>query len=147
MNATFSDITSRIQEPPQWWDQNGTPRYGKFHPSQSPSIYSNTVALLEIECQSCRDHFVVEMHSGWFEDREFNPKKLHYGDPPNHGCVGDTMNCIDLRVLEVWHRESFSVWQRVKLLEGAMDAPQWFVPAPKSKQMTKRKRTRTRASN
>lgn len=28
----------------------------------------------------------------------------HYGDPPIHGCVGDTMNCIDLRVVEAWHQ-------------------------------------------
>lgn len=29
---------------------------------------------------------------------------LHYGDPPSHGCVGDTENCYDLRVVEFWEK-------------------------------------------
>lgn len=29
-------------------------------------------------------------------------KNWGYGDPPNHGCVGDTMGCYEIKTLEVW---------------------------------------------
>lgn len=29
-------------------------------------------------------------------------KNFHYGDPPAHGCVGDTMNSIPIQSIEVW---------------------------------------------
>ncbi len=118
MNARFEDITSRISESPLWYDSNGTPRYGPFQPQLCPDIYTNTVVLLRIMCQDCRKEFDVEMHATLFWD--FNPLKLHYGDPPVHGCVGDTMNCEDLRVLECWHREYMGDWQRYPEREGEM---------------------------
>lgn len=29
-------------------------------------------------------------------------ESFHYGDPPSHGCVGDTMGAIEIKTLEVW---------------------------------------------
>jgi hypothetical protein len=89
-----------------------------------PNIYSNQVVLLRIACQYCGTRFDVEMHSDFFAPIK-HPKKLHYGDPPRHGCdgAGDTMNCDDIAVLEVWHREGIGDWVRLMDLEGLMDDP------------------------
>ena len=117
VNHSFRDIISRIAEDPSWWDSNGTPRYGKFSPDQCPDIYSDTVVLLRIACQDCGCEFDVEMHASlWCGS--FNPQKLHYGDPPSHGCIGDTMNCDDIAVLEVWHRSSVEDFVRLPQREG-----------------------------
>lgn len=118
MKENYRDIVSRISEEPKWYDENGVPRYDKFHPSFCPDIYSDTVILLRIACQSCGKQFDVEMHSSFFAPIK-HPQNLHYGDPPNHGCIGDSMNCDDIAVLEVWHREEG--WIRIKELEGVID--------------------------
>ena len=119
VNARFDDITSRIEEEPQWWDSNGTPRYGKFKPDACPCIYSDTVVLLRISCQYCGEEFLVEMHRIYIDDN-FVPKKLHYGDPPAHGCVGDTMNCNDIEVVKVYDRKYPGKWKRERNFEGSM---------------------------
>ena len=118
MHQPYDDITSRIKESVSWYDQNGTPRYGKFTPEACPNIYSNQVVLLRIACQRCGYEFLVEMHAGFFE--ELHPKKLHYGDPPFHSCIGDTMNCEEMKVVEVWYRDGFE-WKRKSELEGLID--------------------------
>lgn len=120
MRENYEDIKALTKKSPQWYDANGTPRYAKFHPTLCPDIYSNTVILMDITCQQCGKHFTVEMHSGLWETSA-PPKKWHYGDPPIHGCVGDTMNCDDVSVLEVWRREHMEEWERVPELEGNID--------------------------
>ena len=119
MHENYNDITKRINEQPKWYDANGTPRYDEFKPDMCPNIYSSTVVLLLITCQSCNLRFKVELHSNAFSPIE-HPHKLHYGDPPIHGCVGDTMNCEDIAVLEVWHKDKFE-WVRHTDLEGDID--------------------------
>lgn len=118
MNHNFRDITNRIPEPPKWYDSNGTPRYGSFHPDMCPDIYTHEVVLIRISCQSCGAEFDVEMHSTFWN--KFHPQKLHYGDPPIHGCAGDTMNCEDHQILECWHRDPLGDWARVPEHEGVM---------------------------
>lgn len=119
MKTNYLDIISRIEGPPLWYDQNGTPRYDEFHPEFCPNIYSNEVVLLRIECQDCGLPLDVEMHSSFWQSLG-NPKKLHYGDPPAHGCVGDTMNCDDIEVLQAWRRVDFE-WERVREFEGRIE--------------------------
>ena len=114
------DILARITEEPSWYDQNGTPRYGEFHPSDCPNIYSFQVILLRIACQACGTQFRVEMHSGWDIPIIGQLRELHYGDPPIHDCVGDTMNCEDLEVLQVWTKD-LSDWTRIYDLEGSIE--------------------------
>lgn len=124
MHEAYEDITSRISEEPTWYDQNGTPRYGKFTPDGCPNIYSSHVALMEIACQSCGKRFRVEMHTDVWNDHDTLPKKWHYGDPPRHSCMGggDTMNCEDLFVLEVWSKSNpLRNWKRLRKLEGAIE--------------------------
>lgn len=136
MKHDFNDITSRISEPPAWWDKNGTPRYGEFNPDAGPDIYADREVLLWITCQSCGRRFNVEMSSsslGRIRHKamlrgvsnenpavEFVPLALHYGDPPAHGCVGDTMNCWDIAVLESWSKKDFGEWERSADDEGPM---------------------------
>lgn len=43
---------------------------------------------------------------------------LHYGDPPRHDCVGDTMNCWDYQILQFWVKDTEKwKWKRIKKLE------------------------------
>jgi len=123
MHGNYDDIRSRMTEPPAWFDQNGTPRYGEFHPSQCPNIYSRHVVLAKIACQACCMEFTVEMHAGiWSQRQEAPPSKWHYGDPPCHGCAGDTMNCEDLEILQVWIKtDCLGDWRRRSDLEGIID--------------------------
>lgn len=120
MKARYLDILSRITEEPSWYDQNGTPRYGEFHPSHCPNIYADTVVLLRIACQACCKEFHVEMHGDWYNPIK-QPRELHYGDPPRHSCVGDSMNCDDLEVLQVWKKDTKSDWVRFPELEGVIE--------------------------
>lgn len=118
MHIHYKDILERIQEEPTWWDNNGCPRYGEFNPMLAPNVYAIEVLLLLISCQNCRKRFKVEMHFDMLD--QFNlikdpivkvptlkdcieaKERIHYGDPPFHNCVGDSMNCYDLKVLEFW---------------------------------------------
>lgn len=120
MLPDYKDIKSRITEEPAWYDENGVPRYGDFVPENIPNIYANHCALLRIACQDCGAKFKVAMNDGIWNSKEFNPKQLHYGDPPRHNCVGDTMNCDDLDVLEVWCKQNHG-WVRVPELEGVIE--------------------------
>lgn len=53
----FSDIRSRIDEEPSWYDDNGTPRYGEFHPDLISSIYATEVSLIDVMCSICFKRF------------------------------------------------------------------------------------------
>ena len=122
MNHDYADITSRIAEAPTWWDHNATPRYGAFTALAAPNVYAEKVALLLIACQSCEEHFEVEI-SGDILYPLGDPRQQHYGDPPHHNCVGDTMNCEDVRVLEVWQRNDAFDWVRQSDEEGPCTGP------------------------
>lgn len=130
MLRSYEDITKRLGEP-IWYDEHGCPRYDSFKPDMC-GVYDNQVVLLEIRCQNCGRLFKVS--SSWDRGRvilnmaihgkceeviEPLPKrdgwgKYHYGDPPNHGCVGDTMNSEPERVLQFWQRDKFCEWVRNK---------------------------------
>lgn len=122
MLPDYNDITSRISEAPTWYDGHGVPRYGSFDP-KSLGVYDIIAVLVEIECQSCARKILVG--EGWTdysfvwgheEPVKWNlddvVERYHYGDPPCHGCVGDTMNCIDHRVIEAWDRRLSHEWKR-----------------------------------
>jgi hypothetical protein len=130
MQHDFDDITSRIKEPPTWYDANGTPRYGEFNPRMSPNIYARMVLLIRIACQECKREFFVEMNEGPFTSmKDFHPQKVHYGDPPRHEEDGDgnpcwagnTMNCEDLEILQCWTRFGTRDWERHPEFEGPID--------------------------
>jgi len=129
MHPAYEDITSRIADPPKWFDANGVPRYDKFTPNISSNVYADEVALLKIACQQCgQEMFVEVIHDRMMAAAHgrsvptlvermmawdgLGDLPLHYGDPPRHepsdggDCIGgDTMNCIDLRLVELWRQK------------------------------------------
>lgn len=133
MNRSYADITSRLGEP-LWWDGHAVPRYEAFKPEMC-GVYDRYIAYLEIACQACVRRFHVAVcvdgmfpvwhpsevqwgpgGNGWSLTADNMPHRedagiWHYGDPPRHGCIGDTMNCIDLRIVEFWERTRFD-WVR-----------------------------------
>jgi hypothetical protein len=144
MLNSYQDIRKRIPDPPLWFDENGTPRYDEFHPSQLPNIYAKEAVLYEIGCQSCDKRFLVATcehrlamakfmdlyglatTETWISSSLRNDGgSLHYGDPPAHDCVGDTMNCLDFKVVQFWRRDPRTLsdwvnWVRVPELEGVL---------------------------
>jgi hypothetical protein len=116
MLPSYHDITSRIPEPPTWYDASGTPRYGDFSPGDL-GVYDHLALLVRIACQSCQKEFLVAGYTShnWYavavgdtlhysNTLENIAPGFHYGDPPRHGCVGDTMNCEEIEVVEAWER-------------------------------------------
>lgn len=141
MHNHYKDILSRIVAPPDWFDENAVPRWGRFSPLSVANVYAKETALAEICCQACRHSFQVA-----FSELNMQPPRLrnaaggelmrlaeiieagflHYGDPPNIDCCGPgpTMNSVPLRVLEYWHhpptpynlpREQFERYLEVSL--------------------------------
>lgn len=121
MNHNYYDITSRIQEPVKWWDENAVPRYCEFHPDQASNIYARQAVLMEIACQSCDKRFLVCMTTDNMTlvreyptlFQEIEDDAIHYGDPPNTDCcVGTTMNSVPIRIVEAWSKDLLFEWER-----------------------------------
>lgn len=137
MHASYEDIRALTDRKPLWYDENGCPRYAPFHPSLIADIYAEQACLLEIGCQGCEQRFLVAMsYTRWFAPRAMSlaeavdQRIIHYGDPPRHmdewgdGCVGETMNCGDCRVVEFWgHTEVWSGWVRTPQYEVTLYEP------------------------
>jgi hypothetical protein len=124
MRQEYADIVSRLG-PPLWWDEYSAPRYEPFDPRMCNNIYASEACLLEIACQQCGETFMVAASSDKYSEAieghpamsvEIRGGWIHWGDPPFHDCVGSTMNCEDLRVVEFWSRDRLD-WQRVPELE------------------------------
>lgn len=128
MNHDYSDIRSRISEPPLWWDESAVPRYAEFAPERLSNIYAREAALVLIACQACGTRFQVALSMAMREPQALamaiRDGSLHYGDPPNIGCcpAGPTMNCDDIMVLQYWHRPDFD-WIRDSSLEISIEEP------------------------
>jgi len=118
MHQSYEDITSKVPEAPQWWDQHGVPRYAPFAPRLC-SVYATQAVLLEIACQYCAMRFQVAL-DGDVLNPLGNPLTLRYGDPPRHDCVGDSMACDNLRIVEAWTCDLQIGWQRDPAMEGPM---------------------------
>ena len=135
MKTYFSDILSRIAEPPSWYDENGTPRWGDFEPDLVAGFYANEAVLMRILCQGCRRPFDVAMSrhrldchkcgGEWVPEAPLEEHvrggTLHYRDPPNIQCCasGLSMNSIPVKVLQFWKKGSDTnyLWVRVPELE------------------------------
>jgi len=115
MHQRYEDILSRIAEPPSWWDFNGTPRYGEFHPDVCPAPYYYQVALLAVKCPHCGRKMRVQVR--WGGPLLPIPE---YGPPPWHECSGegDDFRVVKtVAVLQVWERRSGEGWRRWEDLE------------------------------
>jgi hypothetical protein len=130
MKNSFDDIRERLGEP-QWFDENGVPRYCDFAPGHC-GVYSQCVAFIDIRCQLCHARFavaaVVALYDVVVLPEATGTGSFHYGDPPSHGCIGDTMNSEALQIREFWRRDQdiLAGWQRdatfeLTYPEGAYD--------------------------
>jgi len=137
MKPKFEDLRELGGEP-KWFGSKGEPRYCDFHPGRI-SPYAREAVLLRIECQACGEEFKVAIYSTPLELHDYDidsleeavkegkgAKYLHYGDPPIHDCIGDTMNSIPREILQFWSREPTSVeWGRLEEYEGTDLTPDW----------------------
>lgn len=119
MNDAYEDIKSRIKEQPTWYDVYGAPRYGEIPDDLKEHIRRIkcqscgqvfTVCLVHAVYHTFRaemfDFVPVSYETVQLRGRSYRlpalyrcvvtergvPNHWHYGDPPCHGCVGDTMN-------------------------------------------------------
>ncbi len=127
MKNPYSDIRDRIDELPQWWDENGVPRYCDFTADETADIYVDECVLMLIRCQNCGQEFHVCLSNNKsYSQYEGNSnlgelikrKEIHYGDPPNIGCCpsGPTMNSVPVKILEYWTRHQLQ-WLRNESFE------------------------------
>lgn len=138
MLPSYDDIRSRLGDP-VWFDDHGVPRYEPFEPDML-GVYDTYAALLTIGCQGCNREFQVgigravtdaverapvdEVADWWPptlpNDVDGRPWgwSWHYGDPPRHGCIGDTMNSVPVAVVEFWRRDKEGS-------EGRLMATEW----------------------
>lgn len=129
---------------PDWYDENGTPRYAVFHPDML-GVYDAYALLVTIACQSCAARFGVGL--GWGRHDLFRMGLLpagpsvdvltelasgfKFGDPPRHGCGGDSMTSVAVRVEEAWEKggvprpRAFPKWERRTDVEEVDVLPEW----------------------
>jgi hypothetical protein len=133
MHVKYTDIIERAGEP-DWYGPHGEPRYGKFRPDML-SVYWRVAVFFEIECQYCEKRFkvadfqtetdvwgILRFDGPYKKAKKLTPEALHYGDPPNHGCVGDTMNCYEIEAIEWWERgPQLNRPRRQRRFEGPLD--------------------------
>lgn len=89
MHNDYSDITSRIEEVPSWYDDNGVPRYGEFHPEALPDIYINEAILYKIACQNCGTQFLVAEGVSRFGDIIGRMYEYETDNDPEKGNFGE----------------------------------------------------------
>ena len=121
MKQNYSDIRSKIADPPLWYDESGCPRYCDFLPGRASNIYAEEMALLEIACQNCGQRFIVAVSQDSYDRVLYHrvlsqEKEITYGDPPNIGCcpVGPTMGSNTIQLLELWRRGKGLGWERIR---------------------------------
>lgn len=121
MLPDYSDIRELTDREPVWYTTGGVPRYREFHPSML-GVYDKYAVLKLVGCQACGDTFLIGVgvprHTfplgtpvEWTLEKLLEADAC--GDPPRHGCVGDTMSVDEYNNLEGWVREG-SDWKRVK---------------------------------
>ncbi len=134
MLPSYADIRALTDVAPTWFDHDGVPRYAPFHP-RLPGVYDRFAVLAEIECQSCgerlligegRPKHVIHTLHGEVELLEQDLANLAQNFvcalPPRHDCpgAGETMSCIERRIVEAWQQEDFE-WVRRPEHEIALD--------------------------
>lgn len=137
MNPSYADIKQRAGNP-IWYSEGGVPRYADFHPNVC-GVYNAYVAFVRIACQACKQEFSVAsavdmMNAALYPvvlprmadttdaDAWDVIGSFHYGDPPRHDCVGDTMASVPLQILQFWKREIPDDWTRDAAMEFSLPA-------------------------
>ena len=125
MLPSYADIRALTDVEPCWFDQSGVPRYAPFV-FRLLGVYDHVAVLVEVECQSCGKRLLVgegrPEHCVHFDhgealivkqSLEALAKGFVFGDPPRHDCpgAGETMGCIERRIVEAWERADLQ-WVR-----------------------------------
>jgi hypothetical protein len=77
MNHDYSDIRAKIAEKPTWFDEHAVPRYCEFTPDSVANIYAESVALVQILCQSCHAEFHVAFsYHQFFSRLDLQPRPI-----------------------------------------------------------------------
>ena len=139
MLPDYWDILEAIDAEPLWYDGSGVPRYAPFIPSML-GVYDAFAVHARIACQGCRRPF--EVARGW-TSRWFAPgaemgtselvrptldelvRGFRYGDPPRHGCGGDSMQSVGLRILAAWSNSPGRDWLHHPEYAGLSILPEW----------------------
>lgn len=107
MKPNYSDILTRIDEPPVWWTEGGVPRWADMHPLEVGG-YTCKVVFMRIACQSCGEQFIVSLSEHMYDKHRGVPpleqRLASYGDVPSNKCcaVGDTMTSYPVRIESMW---------------------------------------------
>lgn len=114
MFTSYRDITSKIADPPTWWDEWAVPRYCAFEPDHCSDIHAVEAMLVAIECQNCGHPYLKAYTPGdwargnrdgrWLRD-DIRANSFEGGDPPNYCCTGASMSAVPRRVAEYWGRQ------------------------------------------
>lgn len=141
---------------PQWYDENGCPRYAPHHPSLGP-VYADEVVLLEIACQACGMRFQVQMTQAklheqvmatvWARHFGIDNEKIppaweghtlaaqvrdgiiHYGDPPRH-CHRDDVPCCAGDTMDCDDLRVLEFWRRDRGVREWVRVPELEVALP-----------------
>lgn len=122
MHDSYKDIHALTPDPPTWYDKNGCPRWGapaprlhrfmgrircqhcnrEFLVCMADPVY--TIDLEEMLKLAAESGYKGPLSDGNIsqipflarngEERYVLDPDWHYGDPPFHGCIGDSMNSI-----------------------------------------------------
>lgn len=116
---------------PNWWDEEGVPRFAPFRPELLNNIYAKEVALLSISCAACPKVFLAARSWGISQGLLHNYPRftevlrgngyLSYGDPPFHStsdcAAGYCMQSDTRGIVQFWAKKQ-GEWERDSSFEG-----------------------------
>lgn len=115
MKTNYDDIVDKLGLP-QWWDENGVPRYCEMHPEHCLPV-ARQVAFVQIACTHCRQHCAAAVSCELLDlDIQSDlvargvalyglmPRVAHCGAPARGEVTG---------VHSVWRRNTPMIWRQV----------------------------------
>lgn len=146
MHRDYQDLLALTDVSPKWYEASGVPRWCEFLDGLGVYWRLAALYRIECQsCRqiftvgqewAAGDLWYVEYNdrrvpltaasylayadlpdkSSFWTPEELIPQ-LYCGDPPRHGCVGDTMSSEPLDVLGVWERKQFDA-ERLEQFDG-----------------------------
>lgn len=116
MKARYDDIVAKAGEP-QWWDENGVPRYAPFEPALCADPNAQQAAHIKVACTVCRRDCSVVVSSSKL-DLDIQSDLLArgtalYGLLPHYDHCGRPNQGEILGVHSIWRKKSPILWRQV----------------------------------
>lgn len=116
MKARYDDLIARLGRP-DWWDENGVPRYGPFEPAHCGNPYAFQAALIRACCCFCRRETDLAISSDRLDldirmDLAARGMAI-YGLLPHFEHCGRPNNGELRAVRSVWQRPRPETWDEV----------------------------------